>query len=65
MAISACEHAFFERFGARTVELHKRQNITQVEMAKTLGVSQQTVNSYDVGRRACAGLGALHRACSW
>jgi hypothetical protein len=51
MAISACEHAFFERFGARIAELRKRQNITQVEMAKTLGVSQQAVNSYDVGRR--------------
>ena len=31
--------------------LRKSQNITQVEMAKTLGVSQQTINSYEVGRR--------------
>src|SRR6266404_469126 len=51
MAISASERAFFERLGARMAELRKSQDITQVEMAKTLGVSQQTINSYEVGRR--------------
>jgi len=51
MAISASERAFFERLGARVAELRKEQNITQVEMAHTLGVSQQTINSYEVGRR--------------
>jgi transcriptional regulator with XRE-family HTH domain len=51
MAISASERAFFERLGARVSELRKAQNITQVEMAQTLGVSQQTINSYEVGRR--------------
>ena len=51
MAISANERAFFERLGTRIAELRKEQNITQVEMAKTLGVSQQTINSYEVGRR--------------
>ncbi len=51
MAISASERAFFERLGTRIAELRKGQNITQVEMAKTLGVSQQTINSYEVGRR--------------
>jgi transcriptional regulator with XRE-family HTH domain len=51
MAISASEHAFFVRLGARMAELRKSQDITQVEMAKTLGVSQQTINSYEVGRR--------------
>jgi transcriptional regulator with XRE-family HTH domain len=51
MAISASEHAFFVRLGARVAELRKGQDITQVEMAKTLGVSQQTINSYEVGRR--------------
>ena len=40
MAISASERAFFERLGARMAELRKSQDITQVEMAKTLGVSQ-------------------------
>jgi transcriptional regulator with XRE-family HTH domain len=51
MAISSSERAFFERLGARVAELRKAQNITQVEMAKTLNVSQQTINSYEVGRR--------------
>jgi transcriptional regulator with XRE-family HTH domain len=51
MAISANERAFFERLGAHVAELRKQQDITQVEMAKALGVSQQTINSYEVGRR--------------
>jgi DNA-binding transcriptional regulator YiaG len=44
MAISANERAFFERLGTRVAELRRSQNITQVEMAATLGVSQQTIN---------------------
>ena len=51
MAISANERAFFERLGTRVAELRRSQNITQVEMAATLGVSQQAINSYEVGRR--------------
>ncbi len=50
MAISANERAFFERLGARIAELRKQQDITQVEMAKALSISQQTINSYEVGR---------------
>jgi len=51
MAISTNERAFFARLGARVAELRKGRDITQVEMAQTLGVSQQTINSYEVGRR--------------
>jgi transcriptional regulator with XRE-family HTH domain len=51
MAISANERAFFQRLGTRVGDLRRSQNITQVEMAATLGVSQQTINSYEVGRR--------------
>lgn len=51
MAISASERAFFTRLGARIAELRKAHNITQVQLAEALGVSQQTVNSYEVGRR--------------
>jgi transcriptional regulator with XRE-family HTH domain len=51
MAISANERAFFQRLGTRVADLRRSQNITQVEMAATLGVSQQTINSYEVGRR--------------
>ena len=51
MAISTNARAFFARLGARIAELRKSQHITQVQMAETLGVSQQTINSYEVGRR--------------
>ena len=51
MAISASEHAFVERLGACIAELRKQQDITQVDRAKALGVSQQAINSYEVGRR--------------
>jgi transcriptional regulator with XRE-family HTH domain len=51
MAISNDEKAFFVRFGARIAALRKARGITQVQMAELLGVSQQTVNSYEVGRR--------------
>jgi transcriptional regulator with XRE-family HTH domain len=51
MAISADERAFFIALGARIAELRKSQGITQMQMAETLGVSQQTINSYEVARR--------------
>jgi transcriptional regulator with XRE-family HTH domain len=55
MAISANEHAFFERLRARVAALRKQQDITQMEMAKAPGVSQQAINSYEVGRRRIPG----------
>lgn len=51
MAISPDERAFFVTLGARIAELRKTQGITQIQMAEALGVSQQTVNSYEVARR--------------
>lgn len=51
MAISSDERAFFVELGARIAELRKAQGITQIQMAEALGVSQQTVNSYEVARR--------------
>lgn len=51
MAISPDERAFFAQLGARIAELRKAQGITQIQMAEALGVSQQTVNSYEVARR--------------
>ena len=45
------EKQFFKDLGARIAELRKDQNITQVQLAEALGVSQQTVNAYEVGRR--------------
>lgn len=51
MAMTADEKAFFVQLGAKVAELRKAEGITQVQMAQLLGVSQQTVNSYEVGRR--------------
>ena len=51
VAISSDERAFFQTLGARIAQLRKEQNITQVQLAETLGVSQQTVNAYEMGHR--------------
>jgi transcriptional regulator with XRE-family HTH domain len=51
VAIGKDERAFFAQLGARVAELRKAQNITQVQLAETLGVSQQTVNAYEMGHR--------------
>lgn len=58
------EKAFFKAFGARIAEFRKAAAITQVQLAETLGVSQQTVASWEVGRRGVpiATLPALARA---
>ena len=45
------EKQFFKALGARIAELRRAQNLTQVQLAETLGVSQQTVTAYEVGRR--------------
>ena len=51
MAISPDERAFFLELGTHIAELRKQNGITQVQMAETLDVSQQTINSYEVARR--------------
>jgi transcriptional regulator with XRE-family HTH domain len=51
MAITNDEREFFVQLGTRVAEQRKAANITQIQMAEKLGVSQQTINSYEVGRR--------------
>jgi len=51
MAISDAEKIFFEQLGGRIANRRKELDITQVQMAEILNVSQQTINSYEVGRR--------------
>lgn len=51
VALSSEEQAFFVRLGARIAARRKEQAITQVELAERLGVSQQTITAYEVGRR--------------
>jgi transcriptional regulator with XRE-family HTH domain len=51
MPIGKDEKAFFARIGARIAQVRKAQNITQAQLAELLGVSQQTITAYEVGRR--------------
>jgi transcriptional regulator with XRE-family HTH domain len=45
------EKLFFKQLGARVTALRKDQSMTQVQLAETMNVSQQTVASWEVGRR--------------
>ncbi len=51
VAITTDERAFFIALGARIARLRKEQDITQVQLAELIGISQQTINSYETGRR--------------
>jgi transcriptional regulator with XRE-family HTH domain len=51
VAISQDEREFFTVLGARVARLRKEASITQVQLAETLGVSQQTINAYEMGSR--------------
>lgn len=51
VAISKDERAFFIELGARIARLRKEEGITQVQLAESLGTSQQTITAYEVGRR--------------
>lgn len=51
VALSKEERAFFAQLGARIATLRKEQGITQVQLAELLGVSQQAITAYEVGRR--------------
>jgi len=51
MTISDDERTFFAGLGERVAQLRKARSITQVQLAQALGVSQQTVQAYEVGRR--------------
>lgn len=41
---------FFRQLGARIAQLRKEHNLTQVQLAEQLGISQQTLAHYEVGR---------------
>lgn len=51
MAISDDERAFFIALGQRIATQRKTQDITQVDLAERLGISQQAMNSFEKGRR--------------
>lgn len=45
------EKDYFRELGNRLAQLRKAAGLTQVQLAETLGISQQMVASYEVGRR--------------
>ena len=49
MRMAAKEKDFYERLGRRIAERRKALDITQVQLAKTLGVAQQTMAHYEGG----------------
>lgn len=51
MSISTEEREFFIALGERIARLRKEHGITQTQLAKRLGVSQQTIQAYESGKR--------------
>lgn len=51
MTISTEEREFFVTLGERIAASRRQHDVTQVQLAEALGVSQQTLQSYEVGRR--------------
>jgi transcriptional regulator with XRE-family HTH domain len=45
------ERLFFIELGGRIAQLRKARGMTQVQLAETLGVSQQTAQAYEAGMR--------------
>lgn len=45
------EKDFFKELGARLSTLRQARGLTQAQVAERIGVSQQTVNSFERGRR--------------
>ncbi len=45
------DRAFFMALGVRIAAHRKAQDLTQVELAKLLGISQQAMTSFEKGRR--------------
>lgn len=51
IAISDDERTFFIALGQRIAVKRKTQDITLVDLAERLGISQKTMNSFETGRR--------------
>jgi transcriptional regulator with XRE-family HTH domain len=50
MTMDSKDERFFKELGQRLAEARKAQGLTQVELAERLGVAQQTLAHYEVGR---------------
>lgn len=51
MTITPDEREFFVSLGSRIAALRKEAHLTQVQLARTLGVAQSTLNAYELGQR--------------
>ncbi len=51
MAISQDDREFFVALGSRIAQFRKDSHITQIQLAEMLGVSQPTMNAYELGQR--------------
>jgi transcriptional regulator with XRE-family HTH domain len=51
LPITDDDRAFFVALGERMAQFRKARGITQVQIAQALGLTQQTYQSYEVGRR--------------
>lgn len=49
-AMSTKDERFFKDLGARIAQLRKDQDMTQTQLAERLGIAQQTLAHYEVGR---------------
>jgi len=50
IAVTPADKAFYQALGQRIAERRKAQDLTQQHLAERLGVSQQTLAHYEVGR---------------
>lgn len=50
VAMTQDEKKFFRDLGTRIAELRKEQNLTQQQLAELMGMSQQSIASWEVGR---------------
>ena len=49
--VSPDEKRYFKELGGRIAQLRKEQNLTQQQLADELGIAQQMIASYEIGRR--------------
>lgn len=49
-AVSPEDKVFYQQLGLRIAQLRKAQHLTQQQVAEQLGISQQTLAHYEVGR---------------
>ena len=50
LAVNIKDESFFKELGTRIAQARKERSITQVQLAATLGIAQQTLAHYEGGR---------------